>query len=378
MAIKKPKALIFKKPSLPKVRTNAKSPRRIYLTSPDNSIVNINKVIDDHIEETVSTITDIWREATATDRMKEFYTALENLPEGDARYDTAMSLVDGISDEIKKANIAIVKAIIKPMAYCAVYAASSVLNEMQVTIDGILQKADDIAGAEGTLSPYLPNGKDAVPGAEIISPGTKTALTEWVIGHGAELAVNLNEVQESAIRAILKDVYIDNPRSSAVAVKYLRKVGFGLVGRWEKNYRNQEAQIMDMVGQGKISLGQANSSLDRLWKQLIRERSRLIADTESSFAYNNGSLTAVQQSQSEGKFNGLTVEKQWVSSVDERRCATCGALHQEHVPTDDSFSTGACPPAHPACRCSLVYFAVLSNQKPVGLTWDKINGTGSN
>lgn len=185
-------------------------------------------------------------------------------------------------------------------------------------------------------------------------------LTDWLREYGEELAVNLNDGQVIILADILIEYYITNPHSTREVVKQLENIGFGLAGHWEETYNNRESELIAMVDNGKITQVRATGELNRLYKKLIRERCRLIADTGSSIVYNNSSLMVNMELQSDGFFNGLTVDKQWVAPEDELVCPQCSALNNQHVLTNETFDGGFnCPPAHPACRCSIVFFSEL-------------------
>lgn len=99
-------------------------------------------------------------------------------------------------------------------------------------------------------------------------------------------------------------------------------------------------------------------SVDSLKKRVKKvmdigiERARMIARTEYTRAANAGSLDAAKQS-------GLDLKKKWIAAPGERTCPECGSQHGTIIPIDSLFVYGdksyVQPPAHPNCRCSLVY-----------------------
>lgn len=93
-----------------------------------------------------------------------------------------------------------------------------------------------------------------------------------------------------------------------------------------------------------------------------RYRAYRIARTELSFAYNQGSYYGTKQAQAQGLLG--RVEKVWCTAEDERTCEICGALEGKRIAMDDDFEFRTkliepgikrVPPAHPHCRCTVIY-----------------------
>lgn len=96
-----------------------------------------------------------------------------------------------------------------------------------------------------------------------------------------------------------------------------------------------------------------------------RYRGYLIARTELAFAYNQGSYEGTKQAQAAGYLG--EVVKIWSTAADERTCEICGALEGKTIGLDDDFDFNTklytpmnltvkrVPPAHPSCRCTVLY-----------------------
>lgn len=98
-----------------------------------------------------------------------------------------------------------------------------------------------------------------------------------------------------------------------------------------------------------------------------RYRAYRIARTELSFAYNQGSYYGTKQAQAQGLLG--RVEKVWCTAEDERTCEICGALDGKRIAMDDDFDFKTkliepgikrVPPAHPHCRCTVIFDEVES------------------
>ena len=92
-----------------------------------------------------------------------------------------------------------------------------------------------------------------------------------------------------------------------------------------------------------------------------RYRAFRMSRTEMSFAYNNTRFENVKECVNQG-WMGHTV-KQWSAGLDDRTCKYCKALDGTQVELDELFNfktklpryIRATPPAHPNCRCTLLY-----------------------
>lgn len=93
-----------------------------------------------------------------------------------------------------------------------------------------------------------------------------------------------------------------------------------------------------------------------------RYRGYMIARTELAFAYNQGEYLGIQQAISQGLM-GHT-RKVWCTADDERVCEICGGLEGRTIEMEEDFDFSTklkypgikkSPPAHPQCRCSVLY-----------------------
>lgn len=80
-----------------------------------------------------------------------------------------------------------------------------------------------------------------------------------------------------------------------------------------------------------------------------RRRARLIAMTETTRAYAEGSTLSYEQS-------GVVKEFEWRTANDERVCPTCGGNAGKRFPLNGLTK----PPAHPGCRCGMAPVVDLS------------------
>jgi SPP1 gp7 family putative phage head morphogenesis protein len=96
---------------------------------------------------------------------------------------------------------------------------------------------------------------------------------------------------------------------------------------------------------------QVQSLGDKYYNKLLKNRAETIALTESHTASNMAWKDEISRAVHEGVLNRRDYQLAWYTSIDERRCPQCGALHGETAPVDADKIQGLWPPAHPRCRC---------------------------
>lgn len=108
------------------------------------------------------------------------------------------------------------------------------------------------------------------------------------------------------------------------------------------------AQIQDLVGKAAAE-GWSNERLAeeilKVGRMRSKVRAKVIAVTESAYAYSQGSLVAYLRS-------GVVGKVQWLTAPDEQVCKLCKPLDGKTVALGREFAPGVtAPPRHPLCRC---------------------------
>lgn len=175
-------------------------------------------------------------------------------------------------------------------------------------------------------------------------------MDQWVAMHSGELAVQLSQAQYEALRNIVRYHTVQKPIASSELQKLLRPL-IGLTpAQADAVRRYREALVEEGLAQRVIDHRVGNYS-----SRLRRFRARRIARTEIAFAYNQGGYLAMQDAIEAGAFEGPLL-KEWSTSEDERVCPICGPLNGVKVAFEGEFEKGgSVPPAHPNCRCVLLY-----------------------
>lgn len=133
----------------------------------------------------------------------------------------------------------------------------------------------------------------------------------------------------------------------------------------ETTKRYIREQIKEGLADGE-ALPKIERRIGSVFTQATRDRTKVIARTETARASNYGQWEAYRQS-------GVVTAKQWVTALDERVCPYCGAMEGKVIKLEDNyfdkgdsflgnastplkldFSDTLVPPLHPRCRCTMV------------------------
>jgi len=185
-------------------------------------------------------------------------------------------------------------------------------------------------------------------------------MDAWTRERAASLVVGLTENQRTALAAMVRQFTTFDRRGPREVARFIRP----LIGMTPRDSEALAKQGRDRLAAGEsvdsIKRDLANQALTR-----IRRRAETIAETELAYAYNFGTWHTVREAQEEGAFGADIVVKRWWSQLDERLCSFCGPLHDTVIGMEETFpgktplvpNTFA-PPAHPRCRCALLYEVV--------------------
>lgn len=177
----------------------------------------------------------------------------------------------------------------------------------------------------------------------------------WATDHAAEFVTNVTTTQIEGIRAavqraaVLEDLSVDE----------LARVIRPMVGLTKPQTVANMKYYETLRGNGVPPKRARESSIYYSARQ-HRTRAYTIARTELATAYNTGAHEGTKQAQAAGLIG--EVVKVWSTADDERVCRICGELDGKEVGMDEEFdgisnswSTRLHPPAHPGCRCGVMY-----------------------
>lgn len=182
-------------------------------------------------------------------------------------------------------------------------------------------------------------------------------VVKWTNDRAAAFVTNVTQDQIKAIREVVKRA----SQLHDMNVDELSRAIRPMVGLdWRQAIANQN-YYNTMIDNGLSPRAALDKSIKYSARQ-NRYRAYRIARTELVFAYNQGSYFGTKQAQDQGLLG--KVEKVWCTADDERTCDTCGGLDGKRISIDDDFDFKTkltdigikrVPPAHPHCRCSVLY-----------------------
>lgn len=177
----------------------------------------------------------------------------------------------------------------------------------------------------------------------------REAVAAAVRERAGQLITSLTNNQRSAVQGLLRYHIATNPLGQSELAKLIRPA----VGALPRDVQMITAQREELLAKG-VPRERVNNIVARRLGRAQARRAETIARTELASAYNFGTQIAVENASAQGAFDA-PVMKEWVTQRDERSCKICGPLNGVIVGLNDSFDAGFIPPAHPNCRCVLLY-----------------------
>lgn len=184
------------------------------------------------------------------------------------------------------------------------------------------------------------------------------AVREWTTDRAAQFVTEVSYTQIEGIRAVVQRAAVLENMSVDELARAIRP----MVGLTHPQAVANLRYYTNLVNNG-VSEKKAQDLSLRYAARQHRYRGYNIARTELAFAYNQGAYLGTQQAQERG-YMGETV-KIWCTADDERVCPICGALEGKRVAMDEDFpginprisgeTIHRVPPAHPSCRCAVIY-----------------------
>lgn len=194
------------------------------------------------------------------------------------------------------------------------------------------------------------------------------AVVSWLNRHTAELVVQVTEETRAAIRAVVRQNYLNwIGTTQRTMARDLRPI-VGLTEYQAQVVRNYREYLEDQKDMGIYrSQAQIDKMVNTKAEQIKRYRCKMIADTESVYAANQGALAAYRA-------NPEVTASQWLVTSDNP-CPECAALDGQIVAIDAAFTQTTvkvdgmpeirdvnCPPLHPNCGCRIIAVTLETEQ----------------
>lgn len=177
----------------------------------------------------------------------------------------------------------------------------------------------------------------------------RDAVQALVDARGASMITNLTDTQRRAVSAILRHHTAVEPLTQRQLSSVLRPA-LGLTESGAARMLRLRQRLKD----DGVPSDRIEKIVTRTANSAKRSRADTIARTELATAYNSGTQAAIEKGVAEGAFDG-PVLKEWRTQRDEITCPICAPLNKLQVGLNESFPTGDLPPAHPRCRCVVLY-----------------------
>lgn len=224
--------------------------------------------------------------------------------------------------------------------------AKALQDKVWPSINAVYQRAGEIvarqAGQRGILR-KAKNGARVTMSFDVTNPHS----VGWAERHAARLVTQVTDETRKAVRALVVESFADQitPRQLA---KQMRQV-VGLTQRQALSLQHKRASF---VAEG-LDSATIERRIERAANVALRDRSMLIARTETIAAANAGQTEAWRQGRSEGLID-IELVKEWITTPDDRTCPECEPLDGEQRLLDHPFTGGVMePPLHPDCRCAV-------------------------
>lgn len=170
---------------------------------------------------------------------------------------------------------------------------------------------------------------------------------------GREIAAatlpTVKEIRQRALIAMLILIADDDQAIAELLKRNQRSIDAGAAAQSERLGRDMSATSRGWLADSDDF---ARTLEDRV---LAPSRADTVGVTETT--------TAVSEAEAEGQDIlegiGIDTEPRWITQLDERVCPVCGPMHNR--PRSRWGSMGP-PPAHPNCRCFLVYAATVATR----------------
>ena len=185
-------------------------------------------------------------------------------------------------------------------------------------------------------------------------------VRQWTEQRAAAFATEVSNTQIEGLRAVIRRAAV----LEDITVDQLARAIRPMVGLTDPQAVANLRYYEKLIAKG-ASEQKALDLSTRYAARQHRYRGYNIARTELAFAYNQGSYEGTKQAQAAGYIGDVV--KVWSTADDERVCRICGELEGTTVGIDEEFNFSTrlatadnptirlVPPAHPSCRCAVLY-----------------------
>lgn len=196
---------------------------------------------------------------------------------------------------------------------------------------------------------------------------------EYATTQSAKLVTNMTTQMQEMVRKIIGRAFTERipvydtaaELSSVINLTARQEVTLGKFAELNR------ARLMEEGYSGRKLELKLNQLVERQYKNMIDQRSKVIARNEILVAENNGRMLGFEQMVEQGWASPVSM-KRWSTSTDERTCPICMPMNGMSVQWNQYFPNGIYePPAHIMCRCSISLLEpdspLAQNRMPTGV-----------
>lgn len=191
--------------------------------------------------------------------------------------------------------------------------------------------------------------------------GNIDTLRDYLLNRGSLLVKNVNTSVIETIQQILYNGHFVEELTTYEMARQIRNY----IGVLPHHQTAIDTYLETLRAEGAA----ANTILraqQRETRRLLNYRSRMIARTETTNAWNRGMRESMEAGLASGDVVGDAVAMMWWTATDERVCEYCGPLHEKVIGFNNTFKPVRAdgerrlpevqhPPAHIQCRCVVTY-----------------------
>jgi len=202
---------------------------------------------------------------------------------------------------------------------------------------------------------------------------TDPRTTEYALQQSAKLVTNMTGQMKDMVREIVGRAFTDripvyDTAEQLASVINLTKRQEITLGKFTDLNR---ARLMEEGYSGRRLDTKLNQLVERQYRKMVEQRSKVIARNEILVAENNGRFLGFEQSIEQGWASPTSV-KRWSTSTDERTCTICMPMNGMSIQWNQYYPNGVFnPPAHIMCRCSISLLepdsSLAQNRMPTGV-----------
>lgn len=292
----------------------------------------VRRIADNARSGFAAMMTDLWASTFNDDTTDVLRLSLDNLERAES---FAMSLVDEmetrarllIKDRLASVMERTAKASLRVVERRGSFSARRKVGRINV----------DVSGTERTGAPSIDgSGKRQLKSLMDFNIANPRAI-EWARTRSSALITEIGSSTREAVKSMIANGIKEGRAPRLIAKEIRERVGL----------RSDQFETLRSFA----ATGATEKQIERRAKQLLKQRSELIARTETLRSSNQG-LREMWYQARDNDLLPADVKREWIATADDRTRDEHADLDGEQVGLDEQFSLGFEPGEEPACRCS--------------------------